>query len=90
MTKTEIEHILSIQRGQLLNLAKRFMKSSGSAEDADDIVQEALAELWMLFESGYRIRNAEALAVKITKTVCVRHYRTQKLRTLAIEGQDYS
>ena len=90
MIKTEIEHILSIQRGQLLNLAKRFMKSSGSAEDADDIVQEALAELWMLFESGYRIRNAEALAVKITKTVCVRHYRRQKLRTLAIEGQDYS
>ena len=62
MTKTEIEHILSIQRGQLLNLAKRFMKSSGSAEDADDIVQEALTELWMLFESGYRIRNTEALA----------------------------
>ena len=90
MTKTEIEHILSIQRGQLLNLAKRFMKASGSAEEADDIVQEALTELWMLFESGYRIRNAEALAVKITKTVCVRHYRRQKLRTLAIEGQDFS
>ena len=90
MTKTEIEHKQSIQRGQLLNLAKCFMKSSGSAEDADDIVQEALTELWMLFESGYRIRNAEALAVKITKTVCVRHYRRQKLRTLAIEGQEYS
>ena len=67
MTKTEIEHILSVQRGQLLNLAKRFMKSSGSAEDADDIVQEALTELWMLFESGYQIRNAEALAVKSPK-----------------------
>ena len=89
MTKTEIEHILSVQRGQLLNLAKRFMKSSGSAEDADDIVQEALTELWMLFESGYQIRNAEALAVKITKTVCVRHYRRQKLRTSAIEGIDF-
>lgn len=90
MTKNEIEHILYVQRGQLLNLAKRFMKSSGSAEDADDIVQEALTELWMLFESGYRIRNAEALAVKITKTVCVRHYRRQKLRTSSIEGQDFS
>ncbi|MGM9753098.1 MAG: RNA polymerase sigma factor [Candidatus Cryptobacteroides sp.] len=90
MTRTEIENILTAQRGRLLNLAQRFIKVSDSAAYAENIVQEALTELWMLFESGYKIRNAEALAVKITKTVCVKHYRRQKLRTSAIEGKDFS
>lgn len=90
MTRTEIEHILSTQRGKLIKMARSFIKASDRAGDAEDIVQEALTELWMLFESGYRIRNAEALAVKITKTVCVRHYRRQKFQTTAIDGIDFS
>lgn len=90
MTRTEIEHTLSTQRGKLVKLARSFTRASKTACDAEDIVQEAFAELWMLFESGYPIRNVEALAVKITKTVCVRHYRKQKLRTSAIDGKDFS
>lgn len=90
MTRTEIEHILSTQRGKLISMARNFIKASGSAGDAEDMVQEALTELWMLFESGYRIRNAEALAVKITKTVCIRHYRKQKFKTSSIDGIDLS
>lgn len=88
MTACEIEHALSGMRGKLLGVAGRFMKASGIAEDEEDIVQEALTELWMLFESGYAIRNAEALAVKITKTVCVRHFRKRKIQTSPIDGID--
>lgn len=90
MTRAEIEHILSTQRGKLISMARSFIKASGSAQDAEDMVQEALAELWMLFESGYRIRNAEALAAKITKTVCIKHYRKQKIETSSIDGIDFS
>lgn len=89
MTRIEFEHTLSATRGKLLAVAKSFTRGSGSSMDAEDIVQEALAEFWVLFEQGYAIRNAEALAVKITKTVCVRHYRRRKVQTTPIDGKDY-
>lgn len=89
MTKTEFEHTISGIRPKLLIVARRFTKASGLHTDVEDIVQETLAELWMLFESGYQIRNVEALAVKITKTVCVRHYRRRKLQTITMDGVDF-
>ena len=52
MTRTEFEHTVSGMRGKLLNTARYFMKVSGAAEDAEDIVQEALTELWTLYDSG--------------------------------------
>ena len=52
MTKTEIEHTLTVQRGKLLAIARRFIKASGSTAEAEDIVQEALTELWLLLDSG--------------------------------------
>lgn len=90
MTRTEFEHTVSGMRVKLLNTARHFMKVSGAAEDAEDIVQEALTELWTLFDSGYPVRNTEALAMKITKTVCVRHYRKRKIPTAPIEGKEFS
>ncbi len=90
MTRTEFEHTVSGMRGKLLNTARHFMKVSGAAEDAEDIVQEALTELWTLFDTGYPVRNAEALAMKITKTVCVRHYRKRKILTAPIDGKEFS
>lgn len=45
MTRTEIERILSAQRGKLVSMARSFIKASGSDGDAEDMVQEALAEL---------------------------------------------
>lgn len=84
MTRQEFEHTLSGTRGKLLGTARRFMRVSDA--EVEDIVQEAMTELWMLFDNGYPIRNAEALAVKITKTVCVKHYRQRKMPARQIEG----
>lgn len=89
MTRVEFEHTVSGMRGRLLGVARRFTKASGLAVDGEDIVQDALTELWQLFECGYPIQNVEALAVKITKTVCVRHYRKRKIQTISIDGADY-
>lgn len=88
MTRTEFENTAAAIREKMLGVARRFAVTAAAGVDGEDIVQEALAELWMLCESGYRIRNAEALAVKITKTVCVRHYRRRGPATTPIDGMD--
>lgn len=86
MTKIEFEHTVSEIRGKLLRSARRI----SGAGDAEDIVQEALAELWMLYDNDYPIRNIEALAMRITKTVCVRHYRRKRAPTVPLDGKDFS
>lgn len=79
---TEQEFIsLSVRiRGKLIDLARRFNRVSGWGGDAEDIVQDALITLWQLSRDGYPVRDAEGLAVKITKTRCVERYRRQHIR----------
>ena len=73
MRKEDFE-ILSIRlRPKLLSLTRNFALSSEI--EADDMVQEALIALWELVEQNYPMRDAEALAIKITKNICVSHYR---------------
>lgn len=78
MTQQEFEHISAGMRGRLLAMAARFTRAVSASFDAEDMVQEALMTLWKLAENGYPIKNAEALAVRITKNVCVAHYRKSK------------
>ena len=74
-------HIFSDRiRSKLTKLANRFNKATGLDVEAEDIVQDALVTLWQLSEKGYPIRDAEALAVKITKTRCVEIYRRRHIR----------
>ena len=81
--------ILSSQiRGKMLRVAKAFSTALPS-DESEDIVQEALLTLWQLLENGYPARDKEALAIKITKNVCVAHYRKAKIRTVPLEGRDY-
>lgn len=89
MTKTEFEHTVTGIRSKLVGVARRFTRDPEIGADAEDIVQEALTELWQLCGSDYKVRNMEALAVKITKTVCVRHYRKKHPVTTSIDGIDF-
>lgn len=90
MIGTEIEHSLYRIREKLLATARAFTVGTDIAVEAEDIVQDALAELWALREDGYHIRDVEALAVKITKATCVRYFRQRKIRLTTIEGCDVS
>ena len=74
-------------RGRLTALARRFNRASGMDEEAEDIVQDALVTLWQLAEKGYPVRDAEALAVKLTKTRCVERYRRQHIRFEPLSDQ---
>ena len=80
MTEQEFTYFSDRIRGKLTKLANRFNKATGLDVEAEDIVQDALVTLWQLSEKGYPIRDAEALAVKITKTRCVEIYRRRHIR----------
>ena len=87
MTEQEFAYLSDHLRGRLIALAKRFNRASGCDGDAEDIVQDALVTLWQLSDRGYPIRDAQALAVKITKTKCVESYRRRHIRYEPIADQ---
>lgn len=80
MTKQEFGQISARIREKLVAVARQFGRATGSTSDeAEDAAQEALVTLWELSEKGYPIRDAEALAVRLTKNICVNHFRKRKL-----------
>lgn len=79
MTAQEFDLFATRIRGKLTAMAGRFVRISGMAEEAEDFVQEALTTLWRMLEKGYPVRDAEAMAVRITKIRCIDHYRRQHL-----------
>ena len=78
MTREEFNHISAALRGKLTALAGRFGESRLLPFSAEDIVQEALTALWQLSEKNYPIRDYEAMAVTVTKNICISHYRKRR------------
>ncbi len=87
MTEQEFAYLSDRIRGRLTTLARRFNRAAGMDAEAEDIVQDALVTLWQLAEKGYPVRDAEALAVKLTKTRCVERYRRQHIRFEPLSDQ---
>ena len=90
MTLQEFERLSERIRQKMLLLAGRFSNAISQSVEPEDIVQESLVALWRLSESGYPIRDAEALAVKIVKNTCVAHYRKRRIDAQPLGGADYS
>ena len=86
MTQKEFENTIAGLRTKLLKMAKRFVWSSGTDIDAEDIVQDTLLSLWQLYDQGYPIQNPEPLAVKILKTKCIAEFRKDKPAIQTLEG----
>lgn len=87
MEKIEFEILTKRIRPKLLSVARNFTLASGM--ETDDVVQEALMNLWELMEQDYPIRDAEALAIRITKNICVSHYRKVHLDTQSLVHDNY-
>ena len=86
MTKQEFGQLSARIREKLVAVARQFGRATGSTSDeAEDVVQEALVTLWELVEKGYPVRDAEALAVRLTKNICVNHFRKRKIRFRPLE-----
>lgn len=78
MTEQEFHILLTREWKPLAALAARFLYASGTESEAEDIVQEAATTLWELSQKGYPIRDAKALSVRLTKNLCVEHWRKQR------------
>ena len=88
MEKGEFEILATRVRAKLLALARDFTLPSGI--EPDDVVQEALVSLWELADSGYPIKDAEAMAVKMTKNICVGHYRKTRVEMQPLTHDNYT
>ena len=63
-----------------------FRQATGLTDLSEDIVQESLMRLWELVQKGYPVRDFEALAMKITKNLCVDRLRKRRLKPHQIES----
>lgn len=67
-------------RPALLRMANRYMEDT---DEAEDVVQDVLLKLWFLREKLDRYRSVDALAIVITKHLCI-----NKLRGIRVETVD--
>ena len=90
MTEQEFHILLVQEHKRLVALAARFLHASGMDGEAEDIAQEAAAKLWELSQKGYPIRDASALAVRLTKNLCVERWRAQRRMAFQpLDGDHY-
>ena len=87
MEKEDFEILTKNIRRKLLSVARNFPLSSEI--EPDDVAQEALVALWELVEQDYPIKDAETLAIRITKNICVSHYRKAHLEVQSLSHDNY-
>lgn len=75
MTQSEFEHIASMLRLQMLKVALDFF---GSRDDAEDVTQDAMIQLWHYCEHIDSGRNVSGLAFRVAKNCCVNLFRKQQ------------
>lgn len=69
-------------RPALLRMAIRYLENSDEAEDA---VQDALLKLWFLRERLDQYRSVDALAIVITKHLCINRLRGIRMEKVDLE-----
>ena len=69
-------------RPALLRMAMRYMEDT---DEAEDVIQDVLLKLWFLRERLDRYRSIDALAMVVTKHLCMNRKRGSRLETVALE-----
>ena len=84
MTKETYTVMAEQCRPQLNRLAASFLHDECAA---DDVVQESLLRLWLMHDRINSEQDFKALAVRITKNVCISLWRQeQKMQTVPLEA----
>ena len=83
MDRTTFEQTAARLRPLIFRIGRDYF---GSADDAEDVAQETLVQLWQYCEQLDESRNVEALAVRVAKNCCVNVKRRQHL-TLVRGGE---
>lgn len=76
MDRTAFEQTAARLRPLIFRIGRDFF---GSADDAEDVAQETLLQLWRYCQQLDESRNIEALAVRVAKNCCVNMKRRQHL-----------
>ena len=71
-----------LMRPALLRMAIRYLEDSDEAEDA---VQDALLKLWFLRDRLDQYRSVDALAIVITKHLCINRLRGTRIEKVDLE-----
>ena len=82
MEKNTFEIEAKRMRSALLRLAMRYTEDT---DEAEDVIQEVLLKLWFLREKLDRYRSIDALAVIITKHLCINRRRGQRFELVSLE-----
>ena len=69
-------------RPTILRMATHYTEDT---DEAEDVVQEVLLKLWFLRERLSQYRNIDALAMVITKHLCINRKRGQHISTVTLE-----
>lgn len=69
-------------RPALLRMAVRYLQDP---DEAEDVVQDALLKLWFLRERLEQYRSVDALAIVITKHLCINHLRDNRIEKVDLE-----
>ena len=83
MTRSEFEHIAAQLRQKVLKVGLDFF---GNREDAEDVAQDAMVQLWRYCEQIDSGRNISGLAVRVAKNCCVYLYRKRQ----AVQQRSYT
>lgn len=69
-------------RPALLRMAVRYLENS---DEAEDVVQDALLKLWFLRDRLEQYRSVDALAIVITKHLCINRLRGIRIEKVDLE-----
>lgn len=84
MDRTTFEQTAARLRPLIFRIGHDFF---GSADDAEDVAQETLVQLWRYCQQLDENRNVEALAVRVAKNCCVNLKRRQHMTFVRGEEQ---
>ncbi|OFY39199.1 MAG: RNA polymerase subunit sigma-70 [Bacteroidetes bacterium GWF2_40_14] len=73
-------------REKLMFFARRY---SDDEEDAQDVIQEVFAKLWVIREELHKYDNITALSVQITKNLCFNKIKQKKRKYSIFEQIAY-
>ena len=82
MEQNEFEIEAKRMRPALLRMATRYLEDS---DDAEDVVQDVLLKLWFLRGKLDKYRSVDALAIVITKHLCINCIRGARIEKVELE-----
>ena len=84
MKSSEFKLLVMPYSSRLYRMAFRLMNNR---EEAEDIVQEVYVKLWGMRNELTKYNSIEALAIRITRNLCLDHLRRKKVNQDAMKAE---